>query len=202
MTAAPLARARACCAAAGLASILLALRVDASPTDPCRLPVPTAVCEVKVEKLPAVLLGSSSYELVVGGHQRLPLPSKGVAHVSIQAPTIVRLDGPAYHGSVSIDPADCGDDAVHVIEAGPKPARLIFQAGGVPLSELSVSCVSGCSYRMRPADAFPDLPFPADETEIAVELEFKASGYRARTEEFRLTPGDNPIRVTLRELDG
>lgn len=197
MTTAPSARARALCTAAALASIVLALQAKASPDDPCRPAVPTVVCEVKVEKLPAVLLGSTSYELVVAGHQRLPLPSKGVAHVSIQEPTIVRLDGPAYQGSVSIDPADCGDDAVHVIEAGPKPAQLRFEAGGVPLSELTVSCRSGCPYRLRPADDFPALPFAADDIELVVELEFKARGYRPDTEEFKLTPGENKIRVTL-----
>jgi len=200
MTATPLARARALCTAAGLASIVLALRAEASPNDPCRPPVPTVVCEVKVEKLPAVLLGSSSYELVVAGHQRLPLPSKGVTHVSIQEPTIVRLDGPAYHGSVSIDPADCGDDAVHVIEAGPKPARLSFETGAVPISDLSVSCLSGCPYKWRPADDFPDLPLAPDDIELVIKLQFKARGYRSRTEEFKLTPGENKIRVTMVEL--
>lgn len=199
MTAAP-STARALCTAAGLLSIVLALRADASPTDPCRPPVPTVVCEVKVEQLPVVLLGSTSYELVVGGHNRLPLPSTGVAHVSIEGPTIVRLDGPAYHGSVSIDPADCGDDAVHVIEAGPKPARLFFEAGTVPLSELIVTCVNGCPYQMRPADDFPELPFSREDTELLVELQFKARGYRSQSIEFRLTPGDNEIRVLLQAI--
>lgn len=173
------------------------MRADASPDDPCQPPVPTAVCEVKVEQLPVVLLGSTSYELVIGGHNRIPLPTTGIAHVSLQEPTIVRLDGPAYHGSVSIDPADCGDDAVHVIAAGPKPARLSFEAGQVPLSELIVSCVDGCPYQMRPADDFPELPFSRDDTELLVELEFKARGYRARTIELKLTPGDNEILVLL-----
>jgi hypothetical protein len=201
MSAALPAAVRAFCSAVVLASIVLAGRAAASPNPgPCEPPVPTVVCAVKVEKLPAVLVGSGSYEIVVGP-KRTPLPSKGVAHVSIHEPTVVRLDGPAYHGSVSIDPADCGDDAVHVIEAGPKPARLIFQAGAVPLSELIVSCVKGCPYELRPADAFPELPLSRDDIEVVVELEFKATGYRARRIEFRLNPGDNTIRVTMQELD-
>lgn len=200
MTAASLTRARAFCMAAGLASIVLGSRAAASPTDPCRPPVPTVVCTVKVEELPAVLFGSGSYELVVGGHQRMPLPSTGLTHVTIEKPTIVRLDGPAYHGSISINPADCGEDAVHVIEAGPKPARLLFQAGDVPMSELIVDCVSGCAHELRPADAFPEIPFSPDETELVVELLFRARGYRSRPVEFKLTPGDNKIRVTLEKI--
>jgi hypothetical protein len=186
---------RAFCSAVVLASIA------ASPDEPCEPSRPTVVCKVQVEELPAVLRGSGSYE-IVWGHKRVPLPGSGAVHVALDEPTVVRLDGPAYHGSVSIDPADCSDEAVHVIEAGPKPAKLIFQAGAVPLADLIVSCVSGCPYQLRPADNFPELPFSREDTELAVKLEFKAPGHRARTIEFRLTPGDNTIRVTLQELDG
>src|SRR5690606_6285605 len=165
MTAAPPAAARALRTAVGLALIVLAGRAVASPVDPCR---PTVVCTVEVRELPAVLLHSGGYELAVVGHNKLPLPSTGVAHVAIVEPTVVRLEGPAYQGSVSIDPADCGGDAIHVIQAAPKPAKLIFQAGAVPLSELSVSCVSGCRYQARMADSFPELPISSDDVERVV----------------------------------
>lgn len=197
MTAVAPAVARALCTAIGLALIVLASRAAAGPIDPCR---PTVVCTVEVEELPAVLLASGGYQLVVSGQVPVPLPTTGVAHVAIHEPVIVRLDGAAYHGSVSIDPADCGGDAVHVIRAAPRPARLVVQAGAVPLSELIISCVSGCPYQARPADDFPELPFSRDDTELVVELEFKARGHRSQTEEFKLNPGDNPIRVTLERI--
>jgi hypothetical protein len=191
-------RARAACAVAGFLLIVLSTVAAASPIAPCR---PTVVCTVEVERLPAVLLSSGGYELAVSGQPAIPLPSSGIVHVAIAEPVVVRLDGAAYQGSVSINPADCGGEAIHTIEAGPKPARLVFQAGDVPLSELVVSCVSGCSYKMRPADGFPELPFSDDEPELHVELSFKARGYRSRTVEFKLNPGDNPIRVTLDKID-
>lgn len=197
MNAAAPAGARALCTA-GLALLaLLHARAGASPIDPCR---PTVVCTVKVEALPAVLLHSGGYQ-IVAGHSSVPLPSSGVAHVSIHEPTIVRLDGAAYHGSVSINPTECEGDTVHVIEAAPRPARLVFQAGAVALSELIVNCLSGCPYKARPADDFPEVPFSRDETERVIELEFKALGYRSQTDEFRLTPGINPIRISLQRVE-
>lgn len=183
----------------GLALVALAGFASASPQapPPCR---PTVVCTVEVTQLPAVVLSSGGYELVVSGQVPIPLPSTGLAHIAIYEPVVVRLDGAAYHGSVSIDPGDCDDETVHPITATPKPATLIFQVGAVPISDLVVSCVSGCSFVLRPADGFPPLPFPDHETELTVELEFKARGHRAQTVEFRLNPGDNPIRVTLERI--
>ncbi|MFO7565732.1 MAG: hypothetical protein R6X02_24025 [Enhygromyxa sp.] len=192
------AAARALCTAAGLALLGLALRASASPIEPCR---PTVVCTVEVEGLPAVLQASGGYQLIVSGQSPVPLPSSGVAHVALHEPSLVRLDGAAYQGSVSINPAECEGDTVHVIEAAPRPARLSFQAGAVPLSELIVSCLSGCRHRSRPADSFPELPFSREKTERVVELEFKARGYRSQIDEFRLTPGDNPIRVSLQRIE-
>jgi hypothetical protein len=199
MTAAVPAGARALCTAAGLALIVaLASRAGASPIEPCR---PTVVCMVKVEELPAVLLASGGYQLIVSGQSPIPLPSSGLAHVALHEPSIVRLDGAAYHGSVSVNPAECEGDAVHTIEAAPKPARLVFQAGAVPISDLVVSCVSGCRHKTRPADDFPDLPFSREKTEMVVELEFKARGYRSQIDEFRLTPGQNSIRISLQRIE-
>ena len=199
MPAAAPAGARALCTAAGLALItVLATRAGASPIDPCR---PTVVCTVKVEELPAVLLASGGYQLVVSGHNPVPLPSTGVAHVALHEPSVVRLDGATYHGSVSINPADCEGDAVHIIEAAAKPARWIFQAGAVPVSELVVSCVSGCPHKNRRAETFPELMFSRNETEMVVELEFKARGYRSQVGEFRLTPGTNTIRISMQSIE-
>ncbi len=178
--------------------IALSTVAGASPIDPCR---PTVVCSVEVEELPAVLLNSGGYELVVSGRPATPLPSTGVAHIALYEPTVVRLVGDAYQGSVSIDPADCSGDAVHTITAAPKPAKLLFQAGDVPLSELVVSCVDGCAHRLRPADDFPDLPVSRDAPELSVKLEFKARGHRSRTGEYRLHPGDNRVRVTLDRIE-
>ena len=89
------------------------------------------------------------------------------------------------------NPADCGGEAVHTITATKRPARLEFQAGGVPLSDLVTSCIDGCPYQLRPADDFPELPFPATTNELAIELEFKARGHRSETPEYRLSPGTN-----------
>jgi hypothetical protein len=147
-----------------------------------------------------VLLAGGDYELRIPGQSPTPLPTTGRAHVAIHEPTVVRLEGAAYHGSVSLNPSACGEDEVHVITAAPKPAKLVFQAGALALSELIVSCVSGCPYQTRAAEGFPTLPFPRGDTELVVELEFKARGHRAQVAEFKLTPGDNPIRVTLQRV--
>jgi serine/threonine-protein kinase len=177
---------------------MLSTIAAASPLDHCR---PTVVCTVKVEQLPAVLLSSGDYELQISGQVPMLLPSTGLAHVAIQAPSVVSLDGAAYRGSVSLNPADCGGEAVHVISAAPKPAVLEFQAGAVPLSDMVVSCVSGCSQKLRAADDFPELPFPQDATELVVELEFKARGHRSLIGEFKLNPGHNLVRISMQRID-
>ena len=157
-------------------------------------------CTVEVDDLPAVLLAGAEYELLVPGHAAVAVPRNGIARVNIDEPSIVRLDGPTYTGAVSIDPVHCGD-VVYTLEAVPKPAKLWF-VSAIPLSELVVTCVRGCSYHMRTADQFPELTLPEDSPELVVELEFKAIGHRARTYEFKLHPGENQLRVGLQRLEG
>ncbi|PRQ04488.1 hypothetical protein ENSA5_07190 [Enhygromyxa salina] len=171
--------------------------VSASPLDePCR---PTVLCEVRVEDLPAVLLASGDYAVSVSDGRRQALPSSGELQVMVYEPVVVKLDGAAFEGSVELSPDAC-DGHAHVIHAAPKPAQLLFQAGAVPLSELIVSCVAGCPYQSRTADSFPELPFPRGETEALVELEFKARGHRSHADSFKLSPGQNPIRVSLERI--
>lgn len=165
------------------------------------------MCSVEVEELPAVLLTGGDYELSVTASDqspalacagtRQPLASSGEAQLRIDEPVVVCLHGAAYQGSVQLSPSDCTDDSVHVIHATPKPAKLLFQAGALPLSELSISCVSGCPYQTRTADSFPELPFPRGEHELIIELEFRARGHRRAVDDFMLSPGDNEIRVSL-----
>lgn len=165
------------------------------------------MCSVKVEELPAVLRMGGDYELSVTafspdvapacGETRQPLASSGEAKIHVDEPVLVCLHGAAYQGSVQLSPSDCVADTVHVIHATPKPAKLVFQAGALPLSELSISCVNGCPYQTRTADSFPELPFPRGEHELIVELEFRAIGHRRMVDEFMLSPGDNEIRVSL-----
>lgn len=171
---------------------------SASPLDePCR---PTVVCTVRVEQLPAVLLSGGDYSVSIDDGRRQALPSSGEVQVMIVEPVVVRLDGAAYEGSVQMSPDDCGGDLVHVIEAAPKPAKLLFQAGALPLSELIVRCVDGCPYQWRTADNFPELPFPRGDTETLVELEFKARGHRSQVDAFKLSPGENQVRVSLERI--
>jgi len=178
---------------------VLTARAAASPSGPSSTP---ATCTIKVEELPAVLLASGDYELLVTGQVQLQLPSSGQVEITITQPTVVRLSGTTYHGSVTVEPADCGGEQPHVIVAAPKPAKLVFQAGAVPLSQLVVSCLAGCPHQLRPAAHFPELPFSRDTTEAIVELEFKARGHRSKTMEYRLTPGENLIRVSLQAIAG
>jgi hypothetical protein len=162
---------------------------------------------VDVEDLPAVLRMGGDYELSVAavalgsepacGDARQPLPASGATLLEIAEPVIVCLHGAAYEGSVRLAPSDCSGDAVHVIHATPKPAKLVFQAGALPLSELSISCVSGCPYQSRTADSFPELPFPRGEHELIVTLEFRARGHRKAVADYKLSPGDNAVRVSL-----
>src|SRR5690242_9982647 len=101
-------RTRAACVAA-----LLSLIATDVPADD---PVP-AECTVEIDELPAVLLAGDEYELLVPGQATVAVPHTGVARVIVDAPVIVRLDGPTYTGAVSIDPSDCVGDAVHILEA-------------------------------------------------------------------------------------
>jgi hypothetical protein len=179
-------------------TLVLSTAALASPVPPCR---PTVVCAVEVTDLSAVVRGSGDYHLLVPGQAPTLIPRDGIAHVALVEPTLVRLDGAAYHGSIEINPADCGGERVHTIAASLKPARLEFHVGAVPLADLVVSCVEGCPYQLRPADDFPELPFPRDDHELTIELEFKARGHRSQTAEFRLNPGVNPIRVTMARVE-
>ncbi|PRQ02597.1 hypothetical protein [Enhygromyxa salina] len=197
------------CASAALAvgaALLIAASVGHARA-PDQPPPPVVTCQVQVEELPAVLRMGGDYQLSVvasepgsepvRGDARQPLPVSGAAQLQIDEPVTVCLHGAAYQGAVQLSPGDCGGDQIHVIYATPKPAKLSFQTGALPLSELSISCVSGCPYQTRTVDSFPELPFPRGEHELIVKLEFRARGHRRAVEEFKLTPGDNSVRVSL-----
>jgi hypothetical protein len=193
---ASLRRARTSCAAASLV-LFLASKGDVNASEPSTSAV---VCTVAVEHLPAASLVDGGYELLIADQAVIPLPSSGQVTVSIVEPVVVSLRGAAYRGSVNLDPDDCGTGVVHALQATPKPAKLLFQIGAVPLADLVVSCVSGCEHRLRPAERFPELPLPADDLELVVALEFKARGHHSQIAEYKLYPGDNAIRVSLQRL--
>lgn len=179
------------------AALLVLLLASAGASGP---PTSAVVCIVAVERLPASSLVGGGYELLVADQPAIPLPSSGRATVSIVEPVVVRLRGAAYEGSVELDPDDCGPEVVHALEAEPKPAKLLFQTGAVPLADLVVSCVSGCEHRLRPAETFPELPLPENDLELVVALEFKARGHYSQIAEYKLYPGDNTIRISLQRL--
>jgi serine/threonine-protein kinase len=160
-------------------------------------PAELVTCTLAVDDLPVSVRGE--YELNVDG-KRIPLPVKGPLDIQIDRRTTVRLGGgDKFEGSRTIDPDDCKVGNRLVIPAGPKPAKLNFQAG-VPNSALSVRCVSGCTEKITLATEFPSLPFERGETQRHIELEFKSTGYRAYTDEYTITPGPNIIRVKLEPL--
>lgn len=193
--------ARAASAVVAALSLVTAAAGHAGPLEQPQQPA--VMCSVKVEDLPAVLRMGGDYELSVAASEpgseptRQPLPASGEAQIEIADSVIVCLHGAAYQGSVQVSASDCQGDAVHVIHATPKPAKLWFQAGALPLSELSISCLSGCPYQTRTADSFPELPFGRGEHELIVKLEFRARGHRRAVQEFKLSPGDNDVRVSL-----
>jgi eukaryotic-like serine/threonine-protein kinase len=171
------------------------------PPRPLPLPTVTATCKVRIEDLPAALLDSGDYDLNVPGQGHTPIPANGQVEVTVDRKTTVRLAGDKFTGSVTIDPEHCKAGVSYVISAAPKPAKLHFQAGAIPLSDLIVSCVSGCTYRDTMASVFPDLKFRRGETERAIMLEFKSKGYRSDSKEFKINSGSNPIRINLERLD-
>jgi tRNA A-37 threonylcarbamoyl transferase component Bud32 len=156
-------------------------------------------CSVSVIDLPASLLVGGDYRLSVPGQGNTPLPKNGSLTIPVGDKLRIRLMGDAYDGTLVLEPEKCRD-GVQTLQATPKPAKLSFQAGAIPLAQLSVSCVRGCTLDKRTANNFPTLAFPAGETEMQVELEFKATNYRSRTQEYKLNPGNNPIRITLEPL--
>jgi eukaryotic-like serine/threonine-protein kinase len=158
-------------------------------------------CLVSVTDLPAALLAGGDYGLFVPGQGRKGLPASGELQVLVGDKVTVRLVGDAYAGSLVLDPEDCRSGAPQTLEAAPKAAELVFQAGAIPLTQLIVSCVDGCVFDKRRANAFPTLAFPRGETEKVVKLEFKAANYRSDIKEFKLAPGKNPIRITLEPLE-
>jgi tRNA A-37 threonylcarbamoyl transferase component Bud32 len=158
-------------------------------------------CLVRVTDLPASLLAGGDYELLVPGQGRMPLPASGELTILVGDKVTIRLAGSAYGGSRLLDPEDCRGGATQTLPAAPKPAKLSFQAGAIPSTQLIVSCVEGCIYDKRFANSFPPLEFRRGETEKVVKLEFKATNYRSDTKEFKLTPGNNQIRITLEPLD-
>jgi hypothetical protein len=172
---------------------------DGRTTGPSR-PNNEVECLVTVTDLPAALLDGGDYALSVPGQGRKPLPANGSLSIPVSDKVKVQLTGVAYTGSLVLDPQKCSRGDVQTLQATPKPAKLNFQAGAIPLSKLIVSCVKGCSLEKRFANSFPALMFPRGETEMIVELEFKATNYRSDTKEFKLTPGNNPIQITLDPL--
>ena len=164
-------------------------------------PAASVACTVHVQDLPAALLAGGDYDLLVPGQGRKPLSASGQVQIDVTDFTTIRLTGDTYAGSAVLAPEDCRNNVVQVLQAAPKPAKLVFQPGAIPLTKLIVSCVNGCSYDKRTANSFPKLNFQRGETEMVVELEFKSTGYRSKTDEFKLTPGDNPIRINLEKFD-
>jgi hypothetical protein len=158
-------------------------------------------CSVSVTDLPAALLAGGDYTLNVPGQGRLPLPTTGQLPILVSETTTIRLVGDTYVGSLLLDPKRCQGGDIQTLQATPKPAKLVFQAGEIPLTKLIVSCVDGCSYDKKTANSYPQLAFPRGETEMRVTLEFKAANYRSKIDDFRLTPGNNPIRITLEQLE-
>jgi hypothetical protein len=173
---------------------------DGRTTGPSR-PSSEIECSVSVTDLPAALLAGGDYALSVPGQGRKPLPTNGSLSILVGDKMTITLAGDTYTGSLVLDPESCRGGAVQTLPATPKPAKLVFQAGEIPLRQLIVSCVDGCTHVKKTANSFPQLAFPRGETEMRVELEFKAANYRSKTEAFKLTPGNNPIRITLEQLE-
>ena len=158
------------------------------------------MCVVVVEDLPKVALGSGDYVLNVSGQGKKPLPANGKVEVVIDRKISVGLQGDKYKGSVMLDPEDCRLKVDSVIHAKPKAAKLAFLAA-IPLSQISVSCLAGCTEQDKLAGRFPLLEFEGGETERQIELEFKAKGYRSWKDDFTIYPGqNNPIRINLLKI--
>jgi serine/threonine-protein kinase len=164
-------------------------------------PPASVTCTVHVKDLPAALLAGGDYELLIPGQGRKPLSASGQVQIDVTDFTAIGLTGDTYAGQTVLAPEDCRNGIVQVLQAEPKPAELVFQPGAIPLTNLIVSCLDGCAYDKRTANSFPKLKFQRGETEMVVELEFKSTGYRAKTEEFKVTPGKNLIRINLEKVD-
>ncbi len=158
-------------------------------------------CLVRVTDLPATLLASGDYSVHVADQGDKGLPASGELRLVIEEKTSISLKGAAYQGTLMLDPEDCKSGVAQSLSAMPKPAKLSFQAGAITPSQLIVSCVKGCSEKKKTASNFPALPFSKGETEMSVELEFKAANYRSKTDEFKLTPGSQTIRINLEKLE-
>ncbi|KIG12289.1 serine/threonine protein kinase [Enhygromyxa salina] len=158
-------------------------------------------CTVHVQDLPASLLAGGDYHLLVPKQGIKPLSASGKVQIDITEYTTVRLTGASYTGSAVLAPDDCRTGDPQILLATSKPAQLVFQPGAIPLTQLIVSCLEGCGADKRTANNFPKLNFQRGETEMVVKLEFKSAGYRSKTEEFKLTPGINPIRINLEKFD-
>jgi serine/threonine protein kinase len=158
-------------------------------------------CTVVVEDLPAAKLAGGEYDLMVVGVGLKRLPASGELEVEIEESTTVKLNDDTFEGSIRLDPKDCQAGDRNVIHAAAKAAVLKFQAGGIRLSDISVSCKAGCSQADVLASKFPKLPFAAGETEMQVELEFKSPGYDPRTREYTIVPGNNEIAINLVKND-
>jgi hypothetical protein len=147
-----------------------------------------------------VVLADGEYDLNVKGKGHTPLPETGQVEIEIERKTSVSLSGgEQFEGSVTLDPEDCKAGIRHVIQAANRPAKLVFQAG-FPASELSVSCISGCSHSDVVGSKFPKIPFERGETERQIELEFKAQGYRSKKKQYTIAPGPNTLRVNLERI--
>ncbi len=155
-------------------------------------------CRIRVDGLPAAVLAGGDYSLSIAGTHR-GLPTSGELKISTVGKTKVSLIGDSYSGVIYVDEEHC-KSGTQVLRARTRPAVLNFQAGAIPLEELSVTCKSGCSVRDRPASSFPSLPFPKNSTEMVVVLVFRSKHYSKREEEIRLYPGKNKVVVSLQKL--
>ncbi|MEZ4453520.1 MAG: protein kinase [Nannocystaceae bacterium] len=167
-------------------------------TRPTKTPPPTirdASCRLAISGIPPA--GVSSYKLTVG---------KEISQLTSLDPSIsfsgdrtsVSINGPRYYGHLIVTRDACHPGATLPLVANRQKATLRFTH--TP-PNTTAECVSGPCPDTKPhlisdGGSFP--PIAVADDQVVIELLFKSSGYKPKTDRRAVQPGPNDWQVDLK----
>jgi serine/threonine-protein kinase len=172
--------------------------VDPATKAAARPPGPAVKCTLKVEGMPETVLRMGRHKLMIG-RESAALKSATTPLEIAGERTQVQVLGDKYMGHQTFERSACAAGGTVELEVRPKAALLRFSDGP---PGMTASCVSGPCPDTAPHFATDFPPIKVSEFETEIQLEFKAKGYKGKTEKKRIQPGENLWTVNMAALLG